>query len=422
MHFQTIIIAENEQTGNLFPFSVMHPVWEIRCGAYRLFEKVRLLNPGKNILFAGREKQFLSFSKRFGIPIDQKPTGNILIIDASVLSLKDLFTAIDTALSDYFKNSKADSLILLSEGKPVAALIVENKMENIIGETIDKGFQAVNDLISFSPSLEIGKINKIEYMWDAIEYNEISLKDDFSVFEGINPYYADFQGVHFTNQEEIKIKGGCSIMPNVVIDATEGPVMIGCNVTIMPAATIMGPCYIGDNSIIKIGAKIYEKTSIGERCKVGGEVENSIIQSYSNKQHDGFLGHSFLSEWVNLGADTNTSDLKNTYGNIKVKFRNKEIDTGRMFLGILCGDHTKTAIATSFTTGTIAGICSSLITDGYLPKYIESFTFGGGKDTKLFDLDKALEIARVVMKRRGRELTPLEEELIKSEFEFLRAC
>ena len=121
--------------------------------------------------------------------------------------------------------------------------------------------------------------------------------------------------------------------------------------------------------------KIYGKTSIGETCKIGGEVENSIVHAYSNKQHDGYLGHSYLCEWVNLGADTNTSDLKNTYGEIKVNLENKEINTHRIFLGLLCGDHTKAGINTMFTTGTVAGIAGILVNEWFLPNTIPSFSW-----------------------------------------------
>ncbi len=187
----------------------------------------------------------------------------------------------------------------------------------------------------------------------------------------------------------------------------------------MANAVLVGPCFIGDNSIIKIGAKIYEKTAIGEWCKVGGEVENSIIHAYANKQHDGFLGHSYLGEWVNLGADTNTSDLKNTYGKISAILRNKEVNSERMFLGLMAGDHTKSGINTMFTTGTVAGVSSNVIGAGYPPRSIPSFSFGGFKDSPVYDFQKAIDVAKTVMLRRQKELLPEEEALLKMEFERL---
>jgi UDP-N-acetylglucosamine diphosphorylase/glucosamine-1-phosphate N-acetyltransferase len=187
----------------------------------------------------------------------------------------------------------------------------------------------------------------------------------------------------------------------------------------MPQSTIYGSCYIGCNTTIKVGAKIFSKTSIGPWCKVGGENENAIIQSYSNKQHDGYLGHSYLCEWVNIGAGSNTSDLKNTYGNIKVQLREKEINTERMFMGLLCGDHTKSAINTAFTTGTTAGICGILVADGFLPNVIPSFAWRGTKGCSQYKIDKALETAQIVMQRRNKKLLPEEIELIEQEYKII---
>ncbi|HRT68391.1 MAG TPA: glucose-1-phosphate thymidylyltransferase, partial [Bacteroidota bacterium] len=138
-------------------------------------------------------------------------------------------------------------------------------------------------------------------------------------------------------------------------------------------------------------------------------------QSYANKQHDGFVGDSFISEWVNLGADTNTSNLKNNYAPIKIKIENEEINTGMMFLGLLCGDHTKSGINSMFNTGTICGISAMLVDEWYQPKFIPSFMWGGGKKSTIYEFDKAIETARVVMQRRGKILTDEEIHLMKKE-------
>ncbi|MBK9246794.1 MAG: hypothetical protein IPM69_01445 [Ignavibacteria bacterium] len=142
-------------------------------------------------------------------------------------------------------------------------------------------------------------------------------------------------------------------------------------------------------------------------CKVGGEVENSIIHAYSNKQHDGFLGHSYIGEWVNLGADTNTSDLKNTYGLISVIIQGKKVETGNMYLGLLCGDHTKCGINSMFSTGTVVGIFANIFGAGFHPTVIDSFSWGDNRTQ--YKIDKAIEVAETVMKRRHR--TPTTEEI-----------
>ncbi|MEJ2637882.1 MAG: hypothetical protein P8184_21680 [Calditrichia bacterium] len=169
------------------------------------------------------------------------------------------------------------------------------------------------------------------------------------------------------------------------------------------------PC----STAIKIGAKIYEGTSVGEVCKVGGEVEESIFQSYSNKQHDGFLGHAYIGEWVNLGADTNNSDLKNNYGNVKVNFGGAMVDSGSMFVGLAMGDHSKSGINTMFNTGTVVGPMSNIFGSGFPPKYIAPFSWGGAEQMVEHELEKALETARLVMQRRGKQLTPEYENIFR---------
>ena len=181
----------------------------------------------------------------------------------------------------------------------------------------------------------------------------------------------------------------------------------------MPNATIMGPAVIGKNSLIKAGSKIYGGTTIGPTCKVGGEVESSIILGFSNKQHDGYLGHSYLGEWVNLGADTNTSDLKNDYTSVKVTIESETFDTTSLFVGLLMGDHSKSAINTQFNTGTAVGISSNIFMSGFPPKWIPSFSWVGEDGLQLYRLDKAIEVAKTVAQRREVTLSAAEMALLE---------
>ncbi|MGA2297736.1 MAG: glucose-1-phosphate thymidylyltransferase, partial [FCB group bacterium] len=268
-----------------------------------------------------------------------------------------------------------------------------------------------NDCTKF----DIPDVKVINYLWDAIELNDKEIINDFSYFNSGVKKDDKFENVSFINKKDIYLGNDCKLAPNVVIDASDGPVIIDNNVKIMPNSSIFGPCYIGKNSIIRTGAKIYGKTTIGEVCKIGGEVENSIVHAYSNKQHDGYLGHSYISEWVNIGADTNTSDLKNTYGEIKVNLEGREINTHRIFLGLLCGDHSKAGINTMFTTGTVAGIAGILVNEWFLPNTISSFSWGGGKNSSVYKASKAIDIAKIVMARRNKTLLPEEEILIQRE-------
>jgi len=223
-----------------------------------------------------------------------------------------------------------------------------------------------------------------------------------------------YSGAHLINDSEIHVGAGSNVKPGAVLDAEAGPIVIGENVTISPNVTVTGPVYIGDKCVIQPGASIRGATSIGPVCKVGGEVEGSILHAYANKQHDGFLGHSYVGEWVNLGADTVNSDLKNTYGPVRVAINGREVDTGQTFVGAFIGDHAKTGIGTRLPTGCVVGYASNLFVSQYAPKFTPSFTWLTDAGLQRQDVDKAAAVARTVMGRRKRELTACEEALFRA--------
>jgi UDP-N-acetylglucosamine diphosphorylase/glucosamine-1-phosphate N-acetyltransferase len=169
-----------------------------------------------------------------------------------------------------------------------------------------------------------------------------------------------------------------------------------------------------------MGALLYGETTVGPMCKVGGEVGETIFQGYANKQHDGFLGHSYVGEWVNLGAGTNTSDLKNNYSTVRVPIGGKLVDSGGVFAGLYIGDHAKSGIGTTFNTGTVVGVCSNVYGAGYPPKYIPSFAWGGGSKFAEHELAAALETARRAMERRGKAFGARESTILKDVFELTR--
>jgi UDP-N-acetylglucosamine diphosphorylase/glucosamine-1-phosphate N-acetyltransferase len=260
----------------------------------------------------------------------------------------------------------------------------------------------------------------VSYPWDLIQKNGTQIVKDFEFIAkkaGKNKLSQEgkiYAGVHVLGKKNIIIEKGAVIKPGSVLDAEEGPIYIGRNVNVFPQSTIIGPVCILEGSSIKVGAQIYENTTIGPVCKIGGEVEESIIQGYSNKQHAGFLGHSYLGSWVNLGASTNNSDLKNNYGKVKVQIGTEQIDTGLTFAGLTMGDHSKSAIGTTFNTGTVVGVCCNVFGTGFPPKYIPSFTWcGTQKPYQAYHVEKAITLARVVMSRRKIELSDAEADLLR---------
>ena len=241
----------------------------------------------------------------------------------------------------------------------------------------------------------------VNYLWDAIAWNGEEMVRDYREIAPAGQIASEIPpGVHLLNRTEITVGKNVRLKPGVVIDAENGPVWIDDRVTVMANAVLEGPLFVGAGSTIKIGAKIYENTTIGPVCKIGGEVEGVIVQGYANKQHDGFLGHAYLGAWVNLGADTNNSDLKNNYGLIKAFVNGRPVDTGQRFLGLMMGDHSKSAINTMFNTGTIVGVNSNIFGAGFPQKFVPSFSWGGSEQMSAYEYDKALEVARIVTARR----------------------
>jgi UDP-N-acetylglucosamine diphosphorylase / glucose-1-phosphate thymidylyltransferase / UDP-N-acetylgalactosamine diphosphorylase / glucosamine-1-phosphate N-acetyltransferase / galactosamine-1-phosphate N-acetyltransferase len=205
-------------------------------------------------------------------------------------------------------------------------------------------------------------------------------------------------------------------MPGVVFGNHLGPIWIGAQTEIEPHTYLEGPLYIGSNCRIKAGTRLYGGCALGPQCRVAGEISNSIFQSYANKQHDGFLGNSIIGSWVNLGADTRNSNLKNDYGKIKVQVGASLIDTGERYIGLMCGDHTKTGINTMFNSGTVVGVAANVYGAGYPPRFIGSFQWGGAEGFKTGLLDRTLVAARLAMQRRECTLSAAEEDLLRRHF------
>ena len=219
------------------------------------------------------------------------------------------------------------------------------------------------------------------------------------------------------NEGQIFVEPGADVNM-AILNATDGPIYIGRNATIMEGAIIKGPFAMNNNSVVKMGAKIYGQTTLGPFCKVGGEVQKVVFIGYSSKAHDGYLGNSVIGEWCNLGADTNSSNLKNNYTEVKAWSYPDErfIKTGLTFHGIIMGDHSKTGINTMLNTGTVIGVNCNIFGSGYPRNFIPSYSWGGHSGFITYHVDKALQTADIVMKRRNIDLTELDEKILKYVF------
>ena len=241
----------------------------------------------------------------------------------------------------------------------------------------------------------------IEHLWDVITFHADAMQQDavsleFGILEGdIHP------SVAIVNRSNIYIAPGAVVKAGAVLDAEEGFIGIGAGAVVEPQAVLMNNVFLAPWSRVKAGSRVYSNVFVGKASKVGGEVEDSIVEPFANKQHDGFLGHSYISSWCNLGAGTNTSDLKNNYSSVSLLVDGHEVSTGLQFLGLLMGDHAKCSINSMFNTGTIAGTGANIFGGGFPPKEIGSFSWGSATGGFApYVIDKAVETARKVMERR----------------------
>ncbi len=260
---------------------------------------------------------------------------------------------------------------------------------------------------------------KIYFPYDIFLLNGAEIQKDFQLLtKGRASQPLSSTNTLLGDVSQIFIEEGATIECST-FNVKGGPIYIGRDAEIMEGCLVRGPFALGDHAGLKMAAKIYGATTVGPHCRVGGEVSNGVFFGYSNKGHDGFLGNSVVGEWCNLGADTNTSNLKNNYGNVEVwSYREgKYISTGLQFHGLIMGDHSKSSINCMFNTGTVVGVAANIFGGGFPDKFIPSFSWGGAEDMETFRFDKALEVATRVMERRHVELTPADIEILKTVFE-----
>ncbi|MCG8607083.1 GlmU family protein [bacterium] len=401
-----VCIFEDDHCSQLHPLALTRPVFDLRCGISTLKDKIVRQFPNRRVVLYCRG--YLKDLIRKENPqsrVNELDREAALFINGRLVIDRELVRTID---------SHKECLFIHKNQVIAAFLKKSNAMTFANSLTEDSGLADLGDV----KRVEIDQANLINYPWDLVHQNATEIELDFNFMNegGLIEGNVSTKAV-LINEKSIHIDRNSTIKPGAILDADNGPIYLGENVMIMHNAVIEGPAFIGDGSAIKIAAKIYEGTSIGEVCKVGGEVEESIIHSYSNKQHDGFLGHAYLGQWVNLGADTNNSDLKNNYGNVKVYINGELVDSETMFAGLFMGDHSKAGINTMFNTGTTVGTMCNVFGAGFLPKYIPSFSWGGAESLVEYDLTKAIETSRQVMARRDKDLSPEYEGIFRYVYE-----
>ena len=321
------------------------------------------------------------------------------------------------------KPEKKESLFIVPNFLPN-----ENVLNQIKDLKLGEALVYENELLAAKVDMDNFSLNQIEKMTDIHEelllfkqptdlfsFNEKAIDFDFELLtKGRASQELSATNGFLGSAEDLFIEEGATIEFSTLNTKT-GKIYIGKNAEVMEGCNLRGPIALCEDSKFNLGAKIYGATTIGPHCKVGGEVNNIVIFGYSNKGHDGFVGNSVIGEWCNLGADTNSSNLKNNYASVKLwNYRTKRfVDTGLQFAGLIMGDHSKTAINTQFNTGTVVGVAANIFKSGFPPNLIENFSWGGMKGDEKFKLEKAYEVAEKAMARRKVPFTENDRNILK---------
>lgn len=401
-------IFEDSFHGNFEPVSLLRPVYEIKTGIFSNAERLEFFTgKERGTDYFCREELVGLLSERKKKPINKiNKNENYLFINGRHILFEK---AIKTFL-------KLDSECVIKSKNSVIAVYIKGEKLNenpCLSEEFLKNQKEINaESLKLKENLDY---YVTEYIWDVIRYFDEILRRDLELIFKKNHYPLP-DGDYFRNPKEIYIDRKADIYPGVVLDATKGKIFIEEDSIIEPFTFIKGPAYIGKKVLIKSGTKIYGPVMAGYNSRLAGELSGTIFHSFVNKQHDGFTGNSYVCEFVNLGADTVTSNLKNNYSIIKTRNRadTPQINTGMQFLGSIIGDHAKTGINTMLNTGSVIGIFALIAGGDFPDKFINNFAwYITGSKPKLYKIDDALETAKMVMKRRDIEMTETYEKLVR---------
>lgn len=376
------VLFDESRRNNLLPLTFMRPVADIRFGILTIREKWEYFLKCKTSTLT---ENYLS--AKFPLVKEKE---NIIINGAVCPNDK---------LIDEIGQLQAGQALV--KGDTVIAMYLNEA-------DFEKPSGAVEEVETEAEFLEINNT------WDIFAKNGLALAFDYELITKGRKSQKIPAHCLAMNPENIFIEPGAEILAST-LNASAGPIYIGKEAVVMEGSNLRGPIALCEHAQVKMGAKIYGATTIGPWSKVGGEVNSSVIFGYSNKAHDGFLGHSVIAEWCNLGADTNTSNLKNTYDQVKLWSYPDEsfIETGQQFCGLIMGDHSKCGINTMFNTGTVVGVSSNIFGSGFQRNFISSFKWGGVTGFSTFLPKKAIEVAKGMYGRRELEFTDIDAKLIE---------
>ncbi len=380
-----VVLFDGPERPDLLPFTFTRPVADIRVGIWTLREKWEHFLDEKTTT-----KTEAYLAKKWPLQLADK---NVFINPAFLPS-----------------NALKTQVIALNEGEK---LVCNNQLVAFVFSG-----KKLPDIERFT----VIEVNEqplhIQYSWDIFAQNSAAIVRDFEQITAGRVSAQIPDSVFTVNKLAIFIEPGAKLL-NCSLNAEEGPIYIGKEAEIMEGAHLRGPFAMGKHSYIKMGAKIYGGTTLGPHCKVGGEVSNSVLMGFSNKGHDGFLGNAVLGEWCNIGADSNNSNLKNNYAEVKLwnYIEERFVTTGLQFCGLMMGDHSKCGINTMFNTGTVVGVSANIFGTGFPRNFVPSFSWGGSNKMITYKPEKVFEVAQKVMQRRQVKFTEEDCAILQHVFE-----
>ena len=389
---------EGDGLERLSPLCDLRPAFDLRCGRFTLLEKLRRQYPDEQFfLWVRDEVAGIAAEAHPGCRVNAKPKQGRLFLSA-------------TAILDEPVPAKGRESVLMAGDEVVGFRVCAECVAELNSV---RGLRA-------TLAVEQVKARVVKWPWDLVEYNADELLREAEgrsqkaevrgQKSGGRPGRIERGAVVAGDRKKLHMESGSRIWPGAVVSTETGPVFLDRDALVRPGSFIEGPCYVGPGTVID-GAKVRPGCSFGPMCRIGGEVEASLFQGYANKHHDGFIGHAFVGEWVNLGAQTANSDLKNAYQPVQVSWQGKTIDTGRLKVGCFIGDHAKTAIGSLINTGTRIGTFANWFEPGLSPKEIPAFAWGS---KVRWPLGQVVSSARKVMARRGVTLSPAYERALRA--------
>ncbi len=408
-----ICLYEDDSFDRFFPLTLLRPVYMLRAGVMPLYKRLGMQFPDASVSLVAREQTSTITSELapdYPVNIIKRENGgDVLFLNGRMRSFGDLAKLVkESRLSTIFTNN----------GEVVGVLFKIETLGSVpsLATHVEyqQAFSADKDISEFSTTATLYR-----GWWEMIADIDSAIAQDCAYLKTVIPAAENLkihEGAYLVNKSQILFGNNVEVLTGAVIDASKGPVYIGENVRIESHAAIIGPSYIGADSIVVAGKIV--ASSVGQVCRVGGEVEESVFQSHINKFHAGFIGHSYVGSWVNFGAMTTNSDLKNNYSSIRVAQNGEMVDSEQIKVGSCIGDHTKFGIGTLLNTGITIGVCCNIFGGGLTSdKEIPSFSWGNTAKWESHQFDKALETASRSAGRRNVTLSEREIELLKAAFE-----